>query len=61
MVLGRAIGNLVWSIESRGSGIYIAGGIVPRCLKEVLKSSFRHIMQEISRIKKVCITDSDLC
>ncbi|PYF81600.1 MULTISPECIES: glucokinase [Marinomonas] len=48
--LGRVIGDLVLSVESRG-GVYIAGGIVPRYLKEILKSSFRDAMQDKGRMK----------
>lgn len=48
--LGRVIGDLVLSVESRG-GVYIAGGIVPRYLKEILSSGFRDAMQEKGRMK----------
>ena len=48
--LGRVIGDLVLSVESRG-GVYIAGGIVPRYLKEILKSGFRDAMQDKGRMK----------
>jgi len=49
--LGRVIGDLVLSVESRG-GVYIAGGIVPRYLNEILKSGFRDAMQEKGRMKE---------
>ncbi|MBR7887510.1 glucokinase [Marinomonas sp. A79] len=48
--LGRVIGDLVLSVESRG-GVYIAGGIVPRYLQEILKSGFRDAMQDKGRMK----------
>ena len=48
--LGRVIGDLVLSVESRG-GVYIAGGIVPRYLKEILNSGFRDAMQDKGRMK----------
>lgn len=48
--LGRVIGDLVLSVESRG-GVYIAGGIVPRYLNEILNSGFRDAMQEKGRMK----------
>jgi glucokinase len=48
--LGRVIGDLVLSIESRG-GVYIAGGIVPRYLNEILKSGFRDAMQDKGRMR----------
>jgi len=48
--LGRVIGDLVLSVESRG-GVYIAGGIVPRYLNEIQKSGFRKAMQEKGRMK----------
>lgn len=49
--LGRVIGDLVLSVESRG-GVYIAGGIVPRYLNEILKSGFRDAMQDKGRMKE---------
>lgn len=49
--LGRVIGDLVLSVESRG-GVYIAGGIVPRYVNEILKSGFRNAMQEKGRMKE---------
>ena len=49
--LGRVIGDLVLSVESRG-GVYIAGGIVPRYLNEILKSGFREAMQDKGRMKE---------
>ena len=49
--LGRVIGNLVLSVEARG-GVYIAGGIVPRYLKEILCSGFREAMQDKGRMKE---------
>ncbi|MGO2236297.1 glucokinase [Marinomonas sp.] len=49
--LGRVIGDLVLSVESRG-GVYIAGGIVPRYLKDILKSGFRDAMQDKGRMKE---------
>lgn len=48
--LGRVIGDLVLSVESRG-GVYIAGGIVPRYLNSILKSGFRDAMQDKGRMK----------
>ena len=48
--LGRVIGDLVLTVESRG-GVYIAGGIVPRYLENILKSGFRDAMQEKGRMK----------
>ncbi|MCB5161040.1 glucokinase [Marinomonas algarum] len=48
--LGRVIGDLVLSIESRG-GVYIAGGIVPRYVNEILGSGFRDAMQDKGRMK----------
>ncbi len=49
--LGRVIGDLVLSVESRG-GVYIAGGIVPRYLNEILSSGFRDAMQDKGRMKE---------
>ncbi|MBJ7537022.1 glucokinase [Marinomonas transparens] len=49
--LGRVIGDLVLSVESRG-GVYIAGGIVPRYVNEILNSGFRDAMQEKGRMKE---------
>jgi glucokinase len=49
--LGRVIGDLVLSVESRG-GVYIAGGIVPRYLKEIINSGFRDAMQDKGRMKE---------
>lgn len=49
--LGRVIGDLVLSVESRG-GVYIAGGIVPRYLNEILKSNFRDAMQDKGRMEE---------
>lgn len=49
--LGRIIGNLVLSVEARG-GVYIAGGIVPRYVNEILKSGFREAMQDKGRMKE---------
>lgn len=48
--LGRVVGDLVLSVEARG-GVYIAGGIVPRYLNEMLQSGFREAMQEKGRMK----------
>ncbi|TYL47104.1 glucokinase [Marinomonas sp. IMCC 4694] len=48
--LGRVIGDLVLSVESRG-GVYIAGGIVPRYLNEIVKSGFRDAMNDKGRMK----------
>ena len=48
--LGRVIGDLVLSVESRG-GVYIAGGIVPRYLNEIHQSQFRAAMQDKGRMK----------
>lgn len=50
--LGRVIGDLVLSVESRG-GVYIAGGIVPRYLKEIINSGFRDAMQDKGRMKEL--------
>ncbi|WP_417527089.1 glucokinase [Marinomonas shanghaiensis] len=49
--LGRVIGDLVLSVESRG-GVYIAGGIVPRYVNDILKSGFRDAMQDKGRMKE---------
>ena len=49
--LGRVIGDLVLSVESRG-GVYIAGGIVPRYLNAILESGFRDAMQDKGRMKE---------
>lgn len=49
--LGRVIGNFVLSVEARG-GVYIAGGIVPRYVNEILKSGFRRAMQDKGRMKE---------
>lgn len=48
--LGRVIGDLVLSVESRG-GVYIAGGIVPRYLNDIHRSGFREAMQDKGRMK----------
>jgi len=48
--LGRVIGDLVLSVESRG-GVYIAGGIVPRYVKDINLSGFRDAMQDKGRMK----------
>ena len=50
--LGRVIGDLVLSVESRG-GVYIAGGIVPRYVNEILNSDFRNAMQDKGRMKEL--------
>jgi glucokinase len=49
--LGRVIGDLVLSVESRG-GVYIAGGIVPRYVSEIQNSGFRNAMQDKGRMKE---------
>ncbi|MCV2401545.1 glucokinase [Marinomonas sp. C2222] len=48
--LGRVVGDLVLSVESRG-GVYITGGIVPRYIEEIRKSDFRDAMQDKGPMK----------
>ena len=48
--LGRVIGDLILSVESRG-GVYIAGGIIPRYLPAFIKSGFRQALEEKGRMR----------
>jgi len=48
--LGRIIGDLILSVESRG-GVYIAGGIVPRYLTAFIESGFRQALEEKGRMR----------
>lgn len=47
--LGRVIGDLILTVESRG-GVFIAGGIVPRYIAEIQVSGFRKAMQQKGRM-----------
>lgn len=48
--LGRVIGDLILNVEARG-GVYIAGGIVPRYLTELIESGFRGALEEKGRMR----------
>jgi glucokinase len=48
--LGNVAGNLALTLGARG-GVYIGGGIVPRVLPEMLKSSFREQFESKGRFK----------
>ncbi|MCZ2721148.1 glucokinase [Marinomonas sp. 15G1-11] len=47
--LGRVVGDLVLSVESRG-GVFIVGGIIPRYIELFRLSGFRHAMSEKGRM-----------
>ena len=48
--LGRVIGDLILSVESRG-GVYIAGGIIPRYINAFIESGFRQALEEKGRMR----------
>ena len=49
-VLGTVAGNLALTVGARG-GVFIAGGIVPRMLKPLQRSSFREAFEDKGRYR----------